>query len=706
MMKTIRTAVLILFISIISLFISTALAIDAPTLTLASDTGVNGDGITSNGTMLVAGLETGATWEYSINQGTSWAAGSGTSFILGDATYPAGYIQIRQTNAGVTSSITSNASEIVIAGNLIDNGDFQQGNTKFTTDYIYGLLDMGGNLGEGGYHVVHNANDVHTGAVSAYDHTYGTYAEGLYFVANASGDITDVVWQSNSAITVEAGIAYRFEAYLMSLSSATNVEDNYPYIRFQIGDGTVWTDLDTTNVEWTSNERGIWHVTYADGVFSTGGTFYVRMLNDQDTGLNDIGLDDIYFGLRGAAPSASDPTTNPMSTAPEFNTSSLLSIALAQDTGASSSDTITSNGQVDVSGLAVSAIWRYSTDNGSNWYPGSGTSFTLTGDGNQTAIVSQSTNGGSTWSTSTAPLHFTLDTTAPALSSGTAGASAIAFTFSEALNSNTPPSPSDFSVLLDGTIPDPALSLNVSGSTITLTLQNTLADASTILINYLKSGSNASITDIAGNALTSFTLSIYAVKYNGNNATGGTVPATQYKNTGTALTLSGNTGSLVRSGYTYDDWNTATGGGGTDYTGGDSYTADAAMTLYAQWTGNPYTLTYDRNGATSGTEPTGGIYLCGSTVTASGNSGDLFRSRFTFSGWSTGPAGSGTMYAAGTQFPMPDHNVTLYAYWTRTIIPLTGDTARAGLWGSLAAFALAAFVLLLCHYRKPSPSGS
>ncbi|WP_275289448.1 Ig-like domain-containing protein, partial [Halomonas elongata] len=46
-----------------------ASAPDAPTLALASDTGTDGDGITSDGTVNVGNLEDGATWEYSTDGG-------------------------------------------------------------------------------------------------------------------------------------------------------------------------------------------------------------------------------------------------------------------------------------------------------------------------------------------------------------------------------------------------------------------------------------------------------------------------------------------------------------------------------------------------------------------------------------------------------------------------------------------------------------
>jgi hypothetical protein len=78
----------------------------APTLALAADTGSsNSDGITNNGTVNVTGLETGATWQYSTNGGSSWTNGTGTSFVLSSGTYSPGNILVRQSDlAGNTSA--------------------------------------------------------------------------------------------------------------------------------------------------------------------------------------------------------------------------------------------------------------------------------------------------------------------------------------------------------------------------------------------------------------------------------------------------------------------------------------------------------------------------------------------------------------------------------------------------------------------------
>ncbi len=73
-------------------------------------------------------------------------------------------------------------------------------------------------------------------------------------------------------------------------------------------------------------------------------------------------------------------------------------------------------------------------------------------------------------------------------------------------------------------------------------------------------------------------LKTYTVSYNANGGTG--APAAQTKVHGEALTLS----SVVptRSQYVFDGWST-TQGGQVEYQPGDSYTTDAAVTLYAVW---------------------------------------------------------------------------------------------------------------------------
>ena len=158
----------------------------------------------------------------------------------------------------------------------------------------------------------------------------------------------------------------------------------------------------------------------------------------------------------------------------------------------------------------------------------------------------------------------------------------------------------------------------------------------------------------------------YTVTYKGNGATGGTVPTdsnTYVENQTT--TVLGNTGSLVKTGYTFAGWNTEANGSGTSYDAGNALTMGSSnITLYAQWTANTYSLSYDGNGSTGGSVPGGSNQAYNTTVTVSGNTGSLVKTGYTFAGWNTEANGSGTSYDAGNTLTMGSSNITLYAQWT------------------------------------------
>lgn len=159
---------------------------------------------------------------------------------------------------------------------------------------------------------------------------------------------------------------------------------------------------------------------------------------------------------------------------------------------------------------------------------------------------------------------------------------------------------------------------------------------------------------------------IYHVTYEGNGSTGGSTPTdgTNYSNGDTATVL-GNTGSLIRTGYTFDGWNTAANGSGTDYTGGDTFDITTSdVTLYGKWTPVDYTVTYHGNTNTGGSVPTdGNTYNITDTVTVLGNTGTLVKNKYNFSGWNTLPNGNGRTYNKGDILQIEDNNIILYAKW-------------------------------------------
>ncbi|MDX6806912.1 BapA/Bap/LapF family large adhesin, partial [Terrihabitans rhizophilus] len=120
---------------------------------LADDTGFDGDGITSDGTVNVTGLEEDTTWQYSLDAGETWIDGSGTSFELDPGTYGPGQVQVRQIDdAGNISPVDIVPVAAVIepdaAGdtNTVDLGERTSVTRAPITDeslLVLGLTDTG-----------------------------------------------------------------------------------------------------------------------------------------------------------------------------------------------------------------------------------------------------------------------------------------------------------------------------------------------------------------------------------------------------------------------------------------------------------------------------------------------------------------------------------------------------------------------------------
>ena len=75
-----------------------------------------------------------------------------------------------------------------------------------------------------------------------------------------------------------------------------------------------------------------------------------------------------------------------------------------------------------------------------------------------------------------------------------------------------------------------------------------------------------------------------------------------------------------------------------------------------------YTVSFDANGGT-GTGPSAQTVTAGSAIAIPNESG-LAKSGYTFDGWNTNAAGTGTNYSAGSSYTV-NGNVTLYAKWTQ-----------------------------------------
>lgn len=159
-----------------------------------------------------------------------------------------------------------------------------------------------------------------------------------------------------------------------------------------------------------------------------------------------------------------------------------------------------------------------------------------------------------------------------------------------------------------------------------------------------------------------WTAQAYTVTYNGNNATSGAASRSSDSFTygGSAIALP-TAGTLVRTGYTFAGWSIIADG--TAISG--NYTPTQSITLYAKWSADTYTISYNINGG-SGSAPASSTYTTGGSTFALPDTTGFSKTGYDFGGWSTtttGSALSGAQTSTSTK--------TLYAVWTVKSITAT-----------------------------------
>jgi uncharacterized repeat protein (TIGR02543 family) len=154
----------------------------------------------------------------------------------------------------------------------------------------------------------------------------------------------------------------------------------------------------------------------------------------------------------------------------------------------------------------------------------------------------------------------------------------------------------------------------------------------------------------------------YTVAYNANGGTGTTMANSSFIY-GTSQALRLNT--YTRPGYTFAGWSTSSTATTATYTDGASVsdlTTTSTVTLYAVWTGKTYTVVYDRNGGTGGTDMSNSTFTYGSSAYLKTNT--YTRTGYTFGGWAISPNGD-LVYTDGQYVSnlTTEASVTLYAVW-------------------------------------------
>ena len=159
-----------------------------------------------------------------------------------------------------------------------------------------------------------------------------------------------------------------------------------------------------------------------------------------------------------------------------------------------------------------------------------------------------------------------------------------------------------------------------------------------------------------------------------------------------AVVIKANTWTFT--GYTFSSWNTAADGSGNTYSPtSSSYSTAADITLYAQWTGNTYTITYKSSPSGTGADITQSFTYPGSVTikTRAEVSSLITRSGYYIIGWTVTSTSDGTTTSELGSTYSSANNITLYPVWSgipvftsiaKTKVPFSGGGTNVWISGS------------------------
>ncbi|MFD2835410.1 PKD-like domain-containing protein [Gramella sp. AN32] len=206
---------------------------------------------------------------------------------------------------GYTLRVMDNGCEgsanIDISENLVVNGDFEQGNTGFRTQYGFRTDNPGVRnelYPEGLYAVDQNSNDYHTDFSDNGDHTSGT---GNFMIVNGDPNLGNVVWETTGYLEVKPNTDYYFGAWTTNLVSRTEA-DKYARLRLVVlvpgNNGQDQISSESTLGDLTFQNVGEWLEFFNAQVWNSGNNTQVKIQIINENTIrdgNDFGIDDISF---------------------------------------------------------------------------------------------------------------------------------------------------------------------------------------------------------------------------------------------------------------------------------------------------------------------------------------------------------------------------------------------------------------------------
>jgi len=205
-----------------------------------------------------------------VLRGGGWYYGAFNCRVANRTTYSPryryGYLGFRVCRDSTTRTV-----------NLIANGDFEEGNTGFSTGYVYST-DI---EPEGRYVVGFNPRDYHPSALSYGDHTSGS---GKMMMVNGATTTTDVVvWEQT--VFVSPHTEYEFSIWMSNWSPDSF---NPAHLEFYINGSLIGSCIPKQSGQWINFTK-----TWSSG---PGTTATIRIVDTQTAVVtNDFCIDDISF---------------------------------------------------------------------------------------------------------------------------------------------------------------------------------------------------------------------------------------------------------------------------------------------------------------------------------------------------------------------------------------------------------------------------
>lgn len=176
------------------------------------------------------------------------------------------------------------ADQPFVAGqNLILNGDFERGNTDFTSDYSYSSSNVSS---DATYAVVSNPLSAHGGAYPMHDHTT---TSGMMMVVNGSRRHGAILWKETVKVTPQ--VRYSLQAWSANWGRGWGGAA-YPSLLEYFVNGTLVGTLTTS-----STQDGLWQqfsANWDSGLDRTADIVIVALATGVGIG-NNFTLDDISF---------------------------------------------------------------------------------------------------------------------------------------------------------------------------------------------------------------------------------------------------------------------------------------------------------------------------------------------------------------------------------------------------------------------------